>query len=277
MARRIAFLAGSILGVVGALGAAALVPAARADDPGGAVRLVVSCDDATRPRVLEALCPLPVVVHDLKTMERVTFEPVPDTVRLQDAEEIAKAIAKAAEAAGAAAGRSATVEVMRVAIGGETSTAVFHLSDPAIADDLALRLAQGPVLEGTTVSRGAMSRRSGGRWEVGFELRVKGAEWPTSETPVADPATGSVRAIRDAVEANAGELVSVSAERSRRAAGADLSVWSLSVGVQDPDHADHIVAQLNALPSLRVTRIAWQVTEKSPKTVATIEVAARRR
>src|SRR5262245_50413125 len=73
---RTSFLLGTITGgLAAALGIASLV-AVGADEPASDVRLLVACDEAAKPKVLEALRPLPVVVHDLRTMERVRLESV---------------------------------------------------------------------------------------------------------------------------------------------------------------------------------------------------------
>jgi hypothetical protein len=231
------------------------LPAGFADEARRDVRLVVSSDEPTRAKVLEALRDLPVDVHDLRTMERVALartEPFPPGAR-----PLVAVVARVSQAN--------RVSIQRIEMNREHVSIVLVSPDVGALENVARGLETS--LPSTQVERGPLTRRDAGTTaEVRLRIRpgVGGGGWKTSGAP-------PLAEIHAALAPLA--VVSISTESREPVEGGFLASRTVR-GKGDLAEVREAMQRVEErVPGVRVTALEWREGEESASGSFTLAVS----
>lgn len=257
MASRALFAGGMAFGLLLVAGADSLVPASRAEERPKPVRLLVGCDDATRPKVLEALRGLDVVVHDLTTMERVPLPGAPPRpaaeTPLVNAFETWREWSGVVEGVRKTAGPGKTLAVSKTAIDAGGIQASGWTSDAETLDALRVALQASARLGSPRVALGPISRAPDGslRWDLSLSP-------PADAAPAAAVAADrSVVEVVNAVRRTGGSVRMVAAARIQTTPAGERRSHLLQLEPGDPVAVARVLAEVAALPGVTVSRVTW--------------------
>lgn len=245
------------IGVVAGLGVWLALGAASAEERPRSVRLLVACDDAARPKVLEALRGLDVSVYDVATMERVPLpeaapKPVENVPPPVDALRVVRAVGKAVDSAlsGAKAGSAFSVEQLEV--DGRWTSVTGFSSDATLLDAFAAALPTQEGLAGVRPERGDVVRDAKAatfRYTLRFgtptSLRL---DVPREGTPL------PIASVVNAVQVSGARVRSIGAAKMDRQGRESQTV---QIEVSDPAGFEPTVRALTELPSAGVPSLRW--------------------
>jgi hypothetical protein len=239
------------------------------------VRLLVSCDEATRAKVLEALASLDVTVHDLATMQAIASK-APSSgaapAGVLPARRVMEGVQRVLERLRTG---DPTLELRGMDVRGSLATLRLRTASTATLDALDGALGTETALAGTDLRRGAM-RPSGGMYETDVTLRFPPSHAALEALEPSDASSLPLETVRDVATAVGGRMMFFGAQQVDISPHGEVVSADVEFSLAPGAVAD-LVKRLDEMPGIRVTGLSWKVAEKGGDARPRVRLSLRRR